>query len=252
MKKSILVLAISIGVGLSYASPSFALNMLQLDIADGWYDTTTETIIASDSVFTLYALLTPKENASAVDIEALLADTYYVSAALLPKTDVAGSFGSFTFNGVEIEVTKDMAYGAPPLADIDGGESDSGDLQPHDVFDTYYTEFSFKFDALNTTTPYNSEELPGGIDTSGSGAYYAAFTVNVSNLSYPNIVHFDLYNTEVFLTAQGQNPVDDIDTDDFAPFSHDAQSSPVPEPGTMLLFGTGLAGLAAVGRRRKN
>ena len=35
-------------------------------------------------------------------------------------------------------------------------------------------------------------------------------------------------------------------------FAGSATSSPVPEPGTVLLFGTGLAGLAAVGRRRKN
>jgi len=32
----------------------------------------------------------------------------------------------------------------------------------------------------------------------------------------------------------------------------DVPSAPVPEPSTVLLFGTGLAGLAAVGRRKRN
>ena len=35
-------------------------------------------------------------------------------------------------------------------------------------------------------------------------------------------------------------------------YGKQGSTTPVPEPGTVLLFGTGLAGLAAVGRRRKN
>ena len=226
-----------------------ALPSLQMDIAGGVYDPVTQTVIASDTNFTLYAFLIPDDNA-------LLTDTYYISAAIIPMLDAAdaGDYGSFVFNGTVIDVTGDMLYGRPPISTVATTEP-SLDLQAHSVFDTYFTEFSFKFDPALDFTPYNTESFTGivpavdtdgdGIDEDGDGMYYAAFNVDTSSLSYPYVVHFDFYNVK-YDSKKGS-----IVINQNAPFSHDAQSSPVPEPATMLLFGTGLAGLAGIARRRK-
>src|SRR3990172_5215789 len=141
-------------LGIQHTS-SYAYPTLQLDIIGGTYDPITGTIISPGTKFTLIALL--EENRSN-----LITDTYFISAALVPKRDDAGSLGSFSFNGIERAVTRDMVYGTPPLETIvDNQEWDKGDLPPHGIFDTYFAEFGFQFSPLNRATAYDTAVKKG-------------------------------------------------------------------------------------------
>lgn len=241
MKKLYSILAMTLaaasflGVSAAYAVPT-----LQLDIEGGTYDPVTGTIIASGTPFTLYALLTPGPNDS---VSTMLAETYYVSAALTPQVSSPSSLGSFTFAGNTVNVTSDMTYGTPPIATVDQ------DLPSHGIFPTYFSEFAFQFSSANQIAPYNTATQTGGTAgggfLSGTGTYWASFGVDVSALSALEQLHFDLYT---YGDLSGNNNKTGIT--EFAPFSHDAQSAPVPEPATMLLFGTGLVGLAGMARKK--
>ena len=241
---------------------------LQLGILGASYNTTTETSVAGTPTFTLYAFLTPKGGESVSEINALLADTYYVSAALTPANNVPSNKGSFSFtdgtNVSTVLATSGMVYGTPPLdALLSGGDV----LQTHGIFPTWFKEFSFKFGASDRVDPIDvqTNATLAGLNFNNAGAgYYHEFQVDVSQLS--SLLHFDLYNEEIRQCGHGQNtaPCDPVVYDlakapyGFAPFSHDAESgtthppggSTVPEPASLLLVASALGLLAWQTRSR--
>jgi hypothetical protein len=255
---------------LGLASSAMAVPSLQLDILGGTYNTTTETIVSSSSTFGLYSYLTLPNNGSNT-----LADTYYLSIALTPQTKTAGNYGSIKINGNTIDITSDMVYGTAPLNDPSGVGADPHDLAGHGIFDTYYTQIDFTFDANNYISSYNTQDvrlssLPG-YSSGDEKMYYYGFTVDTSNLDPNYQVHFDLYNENLISTTSNTNVIvgytkngkpiyqtstaytlADVDVNNFAPFSHDAESGSkkVPEPGTIRLLGAGLLGLGLINRKK--
>jgi hypothetical protein len=229
------------------SSTAIAIPVLQLDIAGGTYDASAgvETVWTSAGSFTLYAYLTPKNNCGTSCVRNLLNDQYFVSVALTPATNIAGDYGTFTYNGNVVDVTADMVFGTPPLET--NQNKDPNDLQSHSVFDTYFAEIGFYFDKNNKAAPVDVQDDAGLGPQLGSGMYFAAFDFDVSGLATGYDLHFDLYD-EVIRSSG------DIDVNKFAPFSHDAEIRriQVPEPGSIALFGTGLILLTAVNKRTRN
>jgi hypothetical protein len=231
MKK--LVLGSILGLA---ANASFAVPTLQLDIAGGSYDPVTQTVIAPDDTFNLYALYNTQMGST------MPVGTYYLSAAITPQTPNASltTFGSFTVNGTTYSAAN-MNFGNPPAAVSENND----DLQSHGIFDTHYAEIGFTFDLNNTATLYNTQDNPGGLNINPNGSLiYQAFAVDLSGLSTGYNVHFDLY--KLGLDSEGN-----ITVTDFAPFSHDAQGGHgVPDPAsTALLLGGALAALEGFRRR---
>ena len=227
---------VTVGAPAAHAVPS-----LQLDIAGGWYDTTTQTVLTQRDTFTVYALINTTARPGSAPS---LTDTYYLSVAIEPLTATSANLGSFTVNGTTVNATSGMTFGTPPIEGLTA-TFDGGDLAPHGIYPTYFREFAFTFSSSNTAGIYDTAVNPGGITShlGGTGLLYAAFEVDRSLLSSPYQLHFDLYNEKL---RSG-----DIDVNYFAPFSHDAGTAQgVPEPSAALLMGVGLLGVGLWQRGR--
>lgn len=249
--------------GLTIGVSANAIPALQLDIKGGTYDSGSESTVAGGDAFTLYALGLSQGNTTIST-----SSSYYLSAALIPsqaKTVPGPNYGSFTIgldanndgsiNGSEtlitVNVTADMVYGVPPLET--NLAHDGGDLPKHGIYETYFKEIAFKFSNSLKTAQYDAESAGKVALPNGSGnMFYVPFLVDVSGLKEGFGIHFDLYSTKA---RRG-----DVDVDDFAPFSHDAQSKltrtvqPIPTPdagATVALMGVGLIALGELRRRMR-
>ncbi len=248
-KKSISIAFIAVLMTATFAQ---AIPSLQLDIQGGIYDPISQAIVASSDPFTLYAYLIPDNNPNGPN--ALLADTYYISAAVVPQVGPAGqNLGSFSFNGIPINVTTDLVYGNPPIETSQ--LHDPGDLPPHGIYNTYFAQSAFNFDPANKALAYNVSDTPGAGPTADPNGtmYFQSFAIDTRALNSGSFIHFDLYNTLNGLSFQGVLNGGDVDINSFAPFSQTAESPhSVPEPASLLLLGLGLIGITGIRRKFRN
>ena len=228
-------LVVTIAVVTTFAAPVYAIPALQLGPGSSgtWtYDLSTQTWVVEESLFSLNAYANALGGNGDYAWEALqdIKRYAYLVISAVPKMGDTGTADLFNVSVSNPNVLSPTGsgYGTPPI-------TDSNSIAPHGIFPTYFEVYEFQFDGPTSTI---SDTQPGETGT-GQG-YTETFGIDISWLSDDiTALHFDLFTMD----TNGQVIKN-------APFSHDAETAPVPEPATMLLLGVGLIGLAGFGRKK--
>ena len=235
MKKIILVLII----GLVIAPAANAVPDLQLFIDGATYDGDTETwVLATTGGVDLYVISANEEHYDVIVSMSLIGFGEFDDPSVVSVSGFDNTPSAWTWGFAPV-------FSAP---EFDNNE----DVPPHGIWPTWYAEDStghyYTSDFVGDVQPDENTgeywspapdpEYPGA-SANASGSY-KLFSLSI-DAPVGTALHFDAYTL-----INGE-------LDEFAPFSHDATATVVPEPGTILLMSTGLLGLglSAIRRRKR-
>jgi len=238
--KKLIICILFLALFLVVKQNSFAVPVLQLYIEGSDYDASSETWITNSPSFKLWVL-------GNVDGEGSHGSILGVNLVTAFATSEMGSGSTITLTPATTSLVTDPSTPSTPGTPSYGVDvappfpSGSGEAPAHGIYGPGVSWNLYSIgDFTLTDSPVGDVITSFPPTWTQNKGQINVYDVNITGYS---LVHFDAYDHYV----QG-GKLKFVK----APFSHDAESSgsPIPEPSTIFMMGSGLAGLLTLGSLR--